>query len=226
MQKRGSRFSIHFRFLLLLTLLVEIVVSITFFKDSNILFTVYVVGISFAILFAVSNIRKVLNALKLPLIFVLIGFVTMLFSMIMGYATPSLKTIILSSAKLTALFLVIALGFQWISLREFRWVLKKLGLGKIGSLATVALAVMPVLMYLYSDAYIATLLKLGKNKVHKALKPIIIHAALLSRDYAQAIYLYGLPKTIQIDMKRFDVKELLLFLAISLIGLALQLLVP
>ncbi|MEM1608403.1 MAG: hypothetical protein QXG81_03900 [Ignisphaera sp.] len=218
-RKEGASFSLYTKMLLLTVLLVEVTISITLFKESNIVFTVYSIALLFALTFWVGGFKRVLNALKLPLIFVLIGFATMLFSVAMGYAAPSPKAVILSTAKITALFLIIALGFQWISLRELRWVLSKAGLGSIASLTTVVLTLIPAVLNLYSEAYTATLLKYGKRYAYKALKPLIIHSILFSRDVAQAVYWYGLPQIPRVKINRPRRTEVLVVLAIGAIGI-------
>ncbi|MEM0338885.1 MAG: hypothetical protein QW320_09060 [Ignisphaera sp.] len=217
-RRGGASFSLYTKMLLLAVLLVEVTISITLFKESNIVFTVYSIALLFALTFWVGGFKRVLNALKLPLIFILIGFATMLFSVAMGYAAPSPQAVILSTAKLTALFLIIALGFQWISLRELRWVLSKAGLGSIASLTTVVLTLIPAVLNLYSEAYTATLLKYGRRYAYKSLKPLITHSILLSRDVAQAVYWYGLPQTPRTKVDRPRLSEVLVVLAVSVVG--------
>lgn len=224
--RKRNVFSIYTRILLLLALFIEIVVSMTLFRESNILFTVYANSIVFALLFMVGGAEKVLNALKLPMLFILIGFATTLFSMAMGYPTPSINSMMLSTAKLTALFLTIALFFQWISLRELRWIMNRVGAATCGGLVVATLALIPALINNYSDAFTSTLLKLGRRRVYKALKPLVIHAAMLSRDIAQALYLYGIPSPSRIESYRPRLKEIILSIAIIVLGIALQLTAP
>lgn len=218
-RRGGANLSLYTRMLLLVVLLAEVTASITLFKESNIVFTIYSTALSFALTFLVGGFRRVLNALKLPLIFVLIGFATTLFSMALGYPAPSPKSVILSTAKLVALFLVIALGFQWISLRELRWILSRAGLGSIASLTTVVLTLIPAVLNLYSEAYTATLLKYGRRYAYKALKPLVIHSILFSRDVAQAVYWYGLPQTPRIKIDRPRPTEVLVVFAVGAVGI-------
>uniref|UniRef100_A0A7J2U6X9 Energy-coupling factor transporter transmembrane protein EcfT n=1 Tax=Ignisphaera aggregans TaxID=334771 RepID=A0A7J2U6X9_9CREN len=198
----------------------------TLFKGQKIIATIYTFILALTLLSIRSNLKRVLRVLTLILIFIVIGFIVIAISKFLGYPTPTLKELILSSVNLVTLFLSISLFFQWTSLRELRWILTKMGMSRLANLTTATLAFLPLLLNNYIEAYIAILMKFGKRKVYKAVNSLIIHTTMIANDVAQAIYLYGLPQTPRVKVERPKLLEVLLIATIVILAMFLIIVAP
>ncbi|MCC6045641.1 MAG: hypothetical protein LM572_02565 [Ignisphaera sp.] len=203
------------------------VVTQTLFKGQKIFVTLLILIITLLLLYMYSNLKKVLKGLTLFLVFIAVGFAVTIISKFLGYPTPTATELILSSANLTALFLAVSLFFQWLSLRELRWILAKLGMSKLASLVTATLALLPLLFNNYAEAYTATLTKFSsKRKVYKAINALIIHSVIIANDIAQAIYLYGLPQISKVKVELPKPVELVLMAVITITTILLLVAAP
>lgn len=209
--------SLYTRTLLPMALFLMTAISISI-RDRGVVFVAYGYSIVVFALCLCKNLLRSLRGLALPAVFILMGFAIHVLSKILGYPTPSVYTLALSSFKLALAFLSIALFFQWIEFRELRYVLTRVGLGKVASYITMALTIIPLLSYLYSESYVAAVLKFGKRKAHKAVKPLVIQSAILAKDLAQAIYFYGLPKSNKVLIKKPSFIEVSLLMATIIAG--------
>lgn len=217
--------SLYLRILLPISLLVMSIAS-TITRERGVIFTVYGYLIVLSALHLCGLLTRSLRGLSLPFLFIAIGFLVHLLTMAIGYPTPSIDILILASFKIALIFISIALFLQWVSFREIRYITAKIGLQRIASYLSIAFAVMPMLFTLYSESYTTTILKLGKKKAYKALKPLIIQTAILAKDLAQAVYFYGIPTTPKIVINKISISEILLFVAVTAIGVALLILTP
>jgi len=191
----GKGFSLPTRIAMSVVMIATPIITQTFFRGQKIFVTIYIFSLALMLLYMCCNLKRVLRGLALPLVFIAIGLVVVMISKLLGYPTPTLRELVLSSVNLATLFLSISLFFQWLSLRELRWILTKIGMSRLASLTTATLAFLPLLLNNYVEAYIATLMKFGKRKVYKAVNSLIIHTSIIANDVAQAIHFYGLPQT-------------------------------
>lgn len=217
--------SLYLRIFLPIALLLMSIAS-TVIRERGVMFIIYGYSIAITILCLCNSLARSLRGLTLPFMFIAIGFTAHLLAMVMGYPTPSIYVLILSSFKIALIFISITLLLQWVSFREMRYIIAKIGLKKISSYISIAFAFMPTLFTLYSESYTTTILKLGKKKLYKALKPLIIQTAILAKDIAQAIYLYGIPITPKISADKLSINEVFLLIAVVTMGTVLLILTP
>lgn len=221
----SARISIYVRSILPLAILIMSILSIGL-RECGIMFVAYCYCIVMAALSMCRALSRSLQGLALPFIFIAIGFAMHLLTRALGFPTPSIPSLVLSSFKLALVFLSITLFFQWVNLREIKYILARVGLGRTASYLSIAFAIMPMLFNLYSESYTAALLKFGRRKVYKAVKPLVIQAAVLARDIAQAIYLYGIPTPLRVPVEKPSIAELLLLVIIVSAGSILLALAP
>lgn len=186
------------------------------FHDKGILFTVYGFVILLIFMYITKTLRKILNALLLPFIFIALGLLINFISMILKLTTPPLYSLILSSFKISLIFISFSLFFQLISFKEMRFIMKILGLKWLARILSISIVIMPIIFNNYAESYMATLLKLGRRKVYKAVKPLIIQTAILALDITQVLYFYGFPSDVELSVSRPGIKEILLIIFITI----------
>ncbi|MEM0489713.1 MAG: hypothetical protein QXH73_00680 [Ignisphaera sp.] len=224
----GSRvFSIYTRIFLPISMSsISIVSTLQPFQDRGIVFTVYGFTVVLSLMYIVKILERALRSLTLPFMFIALGLLVNFISMFLGLTPPPIYSLILSAFKVSLIFISIALLIQWLSFREFRCVLKMIRLSSLAKILTIVMAVMPTLFNNYAESYTAVFLKLGRRRVYKAVKPLVVQSAILALDIAQALYLYGFPRDVCISIDRPKAKEIALIVAIIFIGIVLLLYMP
>lgn len=221
----ADRFSIYTRFSIPMAILVMAIVSMCM-DNQGIMFTIYGYLIIILSLLLCRTLTKSFRGLLLPFLFMVIGFSMHLFAKALGYPTSTIYSLILSSFKIALIFLSITLFLQWINLKEVRHILNKLGLRRTSSYLSIVFTTMPILLHIYSESYVATMLKLGKKKIYKAVKPLIVQAAILAKDMTQAVYLYGISEHCKISLKKPMAIEIVVVIAIIVLGIHLLIFMP
>uniref|UniRef100_A0A7C2ZBM5 Energy-coupling factor transporter transmembrane protein EcfT n=1 Tax=Ignisphaera aggregans TaxID=334771 RepID=A0A7C2ZBM5_9CREN len=222
---RRSSLSLHARIALPTMLAILSMVSMVF-PERGIIFVIYGYTVTIMALHRVKSLGKAIRGLMLPLLFIIIGLLMHMLSRFLGYPSPSIYSLVLSSLKISLMFLSMTLFFQWVCIRELRYILARIKLERISALLTLSLAIIPIIFNMYSESYTAAMLKFGKRKVYKAVKPLVIQTAILSRDVSQALYLYGFPSSYNIEVKTPTAKEIALIGMAASGGLATLLLFP
>ena len=144
--------SLYTRVSIPIAIMIESFTSLTLMHGLCILFTVYSYLLLLFMLHLLRGLRRALNALKIPMIFLGLGYTVTLLSIALGYPAPSLTQLTVSSAKIGLIFLSIATLTQVVSLRELRWIMSRLGLGKLASFMAIVFSFIPLLLNLYSEA--------------------------------------------------------------------------
>ena len=195
------RLSLYTRLALPLSMAATSIAS-TVIQNSGVVFAVYSYAVAVAAMYLSGILRKALAGLALPAIFIAMGFAIHLLSKVLGYPTPPIHALALSSAKVTLIFIYISMLVQWLTFREIRYLLHRVGLGKLGLYLTLSLAMIPLLSNLYWESLVSATLKFGRRRAYKAVKPLVVQAAIIARDYAQALHLYGFPGTPSLEIAK------------------------
>jgi hypothetical protein len=159
-----------------------------------VLLTTLLLTLEFLILWISGGLRKVLSGFVVILVFVFIGFLITLFSMLIGFASPPIGYSISSMFRMVVLVLSFATMVQFFTVEEIRWIMVKLGLEDISTIVTLTLSQLPLTFIQFSEAIITIKLKLGRRNLYKVVKPLIIYSIMNSLNLAEALYIHGVYK--------------------------------
>lgn len=159
-----------------------------------VLLTTLLFTLEFLILWISGGLRKVLSGFVVILVFVFIGFLITLFSMLIGFASPPIGYSISSMFRMVVLVLSFATMVQFFTVEEIRWIMVKLGLEDISTIVTLTLSQLPLTFIQFSEAIITIKLKLGRRDLYKVVKPLIIYSIMNSLNLAEALYIHGVYK--------------------------------
>lgn len=171
--------------------------------------------IEILILIYIGSLKRIASAIMLIAIFITAGLSIRLISAILGYEPVKLEDMVISTLRVAGFFIAMTIMFQWIKISEYQWIFKKLKLEGIAILLTVTLTQISAILIAYSEALTTIRLKYGGRALQKVVKPLIIYSINYGRDFAEAMYMYGIPEPhIDISMRGVDV---MLSLGISII---------
>uniref|UniRef100_A0A7J3ZJV6 Energy-coupling factor transporter transmembrane protein EcfT n=1 Tax=Fervidicoccus fontis TaxID=683846 RepID=A0A7J3ZJV6_9CREN len=139
------------------------------------------------------GIKRVVTSLKLVLLFIAIGLAIMMLARALGLPAGSPLAALVGSIRVAALVIALSLVFQWVSLRELRWILEGLGLRRASLNLSVVLVQLPLTISVFSEVITTVRLKLGRRYLSSFVKPLLYHAVVNSRAFVESFYLYGLP---------------------------------
>jgi hypothetical protein len=159
-----------------------------------VILTTLLLTLEFLILWISGGLRKVLSGFVVILVFVFIGFLITLFSMLIGFASPPIGYSISSMFRMVVLVLSFATMVQFFTVEEIRWIMVKLGLEDISTIVTLTLSQLPLTFIQFSEAIITIKLKLGRRNLYKVVKPLIIYSIMNSLNLAEALYIHGVYK--------------------------------
>jgi hypothetical protein len=159
-----------------------------------VILTTLLFTLEFLILWISGGLRKVLSGFVVILVFVFIGFLITLFSMLIGFASPPIGYSISSMFRMVVLVLSFATMVQFFTVEEIRWIMVKLGLEDISTIVTLTLSQLPLTFIQFSEAIITIKLKLGRRNLYKVVKPLIIYSIMNSLNLAEALYIHGVYK--------------------------------
>jgi len=159
-----------------------------------VILTTLLLTLEFLILWISGGLRKVLSGFVVILVFVFIGFLITLFSMLIGFASPPIGYSISSMFRMVVLVLSFATMVQFFTVEEIRWIMVKLGLEDISTIVTLTLSQLPLTFIQFSEAIITIKLKLGRRDLYKVVKPLIIYSIMNSLNLAEALYIHGVYK--------------------------------
>lgn len=137
------------------------------------------------------GLRTTLSALKLVVFFISLGLFINALSVLMGYIPISFNDIVVGSLQLVAIFIAFSLMFQLISIREWKHLLKALGLREYSILFSMVMSQIPIVLYYASEAFTTTRLKYGNKRVYKFVVPLVLLSLYTSRSLVESYVQYG-----------------------------------
>ncbi len=155
--------------------------------------TVAAVLYGLAFLSYLASPRRVFNMVKLLTLFVVLGLLLDMFSIILGSEPSDPLRVSLRAMRMFAIVLSLTMIFQLLSITEIRYILSLLGLRRYSELFSTAMAQLPTTFMAFSESYIAAKSKLGGRRVAALIKPLVVDSIISSRYLAEALYMHGIP---------------------------------
>ncbi|MEM4718191.1 MAG: hypothetical protein QXE81_05475 [Desulfurococcaceae archaeon] len=162
------------------------------------------------------GLKGTINALRLMMFFIFLGITVYFISIIMGWAPLSPVNVLIGSLYLIVLFIALSMFLQLISVKEWRWILRKIGFKNYSLMFTMVLSQIPVLIFYASEAFTTTRLKYGAKKLYKFVVPLILLAITTSRNTLEAYTIYGASSELKLSLYRRKDWALYVVLAISI----------
>ncbi|MEM1526301.1 MAG: hypothetical protein QW775_07615 [Ignisphaera sp.] len=161
------------------------------------IYTTIILALEFLVLWIGGGLRRVLSGFMLVLLFTIFGFVITLTSMLMRFTPPAVEYMVSSMFRMVALVLSFATMLQFLTVEEIRWMLVKIGLEEASVILALTFSQLPLTLMYFSEALTTIKLKLGKKKIYKVVKPLIVYSVINSLNVAEALYIHGVypPRT-------------------------------
>ncbi|MCS7112162.1 MAG: hypothetical protein RMI45_01320 [Ignisphaera sp.] len=170
-----------------------------------------------AILYLCGSFRRVLGGLQFVAIFSAAGLAINAFAKIFNLWIVDIVSVAVSSLRGALMFVTIALVFQWIKIGEVRWLLERIGLGRLGAAIAIAFSQLPCIIVMYSESLVTVRLKHGSRYLYKAVLPLILYSANHAREIAEAMYIHGIPGyPVQTSMRVRDVAVIVVSITVLL----------
>ncbi|WP_440059243.1 hypothetical protein ACSU1N_05510 [Thermogladius sp. 4427co] len=177
-----------------LSLLASILVSYFIPGVLGWVYSMIILLIELSIITMLGRLKRLLDALKLILFFLLIGLAMRTIGYFFFGNPINLPAMAYYTLLLVEAFLGISIAFQILSPGELVWLACKLGLGRAGIVLALVLTHIGSIFSAYSDVITVSMLK--KNKRFPSLKPLFIYTVMYGLEVNEALHLYGLPKPV------------------------------
>lgn len=172
-----------------------------------------IIALEIMVLSYFRGFKATIGAIRLVLLFVLLGSGVYALSVLLGYAPLSLFNILFGSLQLVSIFTAFSLLFQLVSLREWRSIYGMIGLGEYAVLFSMVMAQLPLVIYYASEAFTTTRLKYGGKRLYKFVIPLTLLALYTSRNLVESYLLYGAPLKSKISL--FKPRDFYLYILLA-----------